>query len=65
MEESEAARLQQVANLEAELQSLKATLLTKEEEIASLKEEVESKVGVFYKIANEMRQEKTGLRDSK
>ena len=46
MEESEAARLQQVANLEAELQSLKTTLQTKEEEIVTLKEEVANKVGV-------------------
>ena len=45
MEESEAQRLQRVASLEAELQTMKATLESKEEEIASLQEQVDSKVG--------------------
>ena len=45
MEESEAQRLQRVASLEAELQTMKTTLEAKEEEIASLQEQVDSKVG--------------------
>ena len=45
MEESEAQRLQRVASLEAELQAMKTTLEAKEEEIASLQEQVDSKVG--------------------
>ena len=44
MEESEAQRLQRVASLEAELQTMKTTLEAKEEEIASLQEQVDSKV---------------------
>lgn len=45
MEESEAKRIQLVASLEAELQSLKTTLQAKEEEIVTLQEQVDSRVG--------------------
>ena len=48
MEESEAQRLQRVASLEAELQTLKTTLVTKEEEIVTLQEQVDAKVWVLF-----------------